>query len=363
MSHSRRLGLLAAVTLLPGVASAHVDYVTEDTHPVVAIGEFLATVFASPLNVALLVGGAVGAVGVTVTYLRYADSVTDVRVGIRTLQSYRPYLPWMLRLSLGLPLVGAGFTGYYFSPSVPIEARLLQVFVGFLLLFGLATRLVAAIGLGAYLFGLVANPSLLLASEYIGGFLAIIAVGPGQPSADMMFRRIAVTDGTLLSRLRELPTPGEVVARAGFTPGAVPLLLRVGLGANFVYLGVAGKWLQPGRALTVVSQYDLTSVVPVAPELWVFGAGLVEIGVGVLFITGCFTRGAAATGFLILTTTLFGLPNDPVLAHVTLFGLSSALLVTGSGPYSLDAGLIPRLHERLKPASPPRRTAGDQTAD
>jgi IMP dehydrogenase len=32
--------------------------------------------------------------------LRYGDRLTDVEVGIRTLGSYRPYLPWMLRLGL-----------------------------------------------------------------------------------------------------------------------------------------------------------------------------------------------------------------------------------------------------------------------
>lgn len=329
---------------------AHVDYVTDDSHPAVALVEFLMAVFSSPLNVALVVGGAVGTVGLAASYLRYAGRIPDVEVGIQTLRSYRPYLPWMLRLSLGLPLVGAGFTGYYFSPVVTVEARLVQVFIGFMLLFGLATRLVALLGLGAYLIGLASYPSLLLASEYVAGFLAVVAVGPGQPSADMLIRRIVVTDGTLLSRLRGTTTPGEIANRLGLTPGVAPLVLRVGLGFNFAYLGITQKWLQPGRALQVVERYDLTAVVPVAPELWVFGAGLVEFGVGVLFIFGCLTRGAAAAGFLLLTTTLFGLPNDPVLAHVTLFGFSSALLVTGSGPYSLDASVIPRLRARLSPA-------------
>ena len=343
-------GTVGVTLTASGVASAHVDYVTDADNPAVAVAQFLAAVFSSPLNVALVVAGGVGATLVALAYLRYADRFTDVHVGIRTLKSYRPYLPWMLRLSLGLPLVGAGFTGYYFSPAVPADARLLQVFLGFMLLFGLATRLVAVAGLGAYLVGLATNPELLLASEYVAGFLGILIVGPGQPSADMLLRRVAVTDGTLLSRFRSVPTPGELVTSVT-TPALAPVLIRAGLGFNFLYLGITQKWLQPGRALAVVEQYGLTSVVPVAPELWVFGAGLVEAGVGVLFLTGCFTRGAASAGFLLLTTTLFGLPNDPVLAHVTLFGLSSALMVTGSGPYSLDADLIPRLHDRLA-ASP-----------
>jgi len=38
-------------------------------------------------------------------------------------------------------------------------------------------------------------------------------------------------------------------------------------------------------------------------------------------------------------TTLFGLPDDPVVAHISLFGLVSALLITGAGPYSIDSWL------------------------
>jgi len=327
---------------------AHVDYVTDDEGAAVEVAEFLGRVLADPTTVLLVVAGLAGAVGAAIVYLRYAHRLTDVRVGIRTLASYRPYLPWMLRLGVGLPLVGAGFAGYYFSPSVAVEARLLQVGLGFLLLFGLATRLVACVGLVAYGAGLAVHfPTLLLASEYVAGFLAILVVGPGQPSADMLLRRVALTDGTVLSRARELPTVGGVLGRAGVSRASAPVVLRAGLGFNFAYLGVTQKWLRPGQALAVVARYDLTSVVPVAPEAWVFGAGLVEVGVGTLLVVGLFGRGVATAGFVLLTTTLFGLPNDPVLAHVTLFGLTSALMVTGSGPYSLDAHVLPALHRRL----------------
>jgi uncharacterized membrane protein YphA (DoxX/SURF4 family) len=359
--------VLMLVTLLTqgvGTASAHVDYVTDDDHSDVSVEEFFAAALGEPLNLVLLAAGGVGAAVVAGGYLRYASRLTDVQVGIRTLRSYRPYLGWMLRLGIGLPLVGAGFSGYYFSPSVPAEARLLQVIVGFALLFGLATRPVAAVGLIAYVAGLVGNfPELLLASEFVGGFLGILVVGPGQPSADMLLRRLVVTDGTLLSRFRGVPTPGTLLNRVGLTHELGPVLIRIGLGVNFIYLGTVQKWFQPGEGLAVVARYDLTSVVPVSPELWVFGAGLVEFGIGVLFLTGCFTRGAAVAGFVVLTMTLFGLADDPVLAHVTLFGLTSAMMITGSGRYSLDETLVPWLHRRLaadpEPADPPATTASD----
>jgi uncharacterized membrane protein YphA (DoxX/SURF4 family) len=271
-------------------------------------------------------------------------------VARQTLASYAPYLPWMLRLSVGLPLVGAGFAGYYFTPSVPVRLQLLQVVLGFLLLFGLATRLVAAAGIVAYLGGLVVFGSeLLLASEYLAGFAGLVLLGAGQPSADGLLRRLAVTDGTAVNRLTAgRPRLLPALRAVGIDRRLAPVVIRVLLGLNFVLLGVVEKWFQPERAAAVVAKYDLTAVVPVAPELWVFGAGLVEVLVGLLLVVGLFSRGAAALGFVILTTTLFGLPDDPVLAHVTLFGLSSAVLVTGAGRYSLDAAVVPAVARRLR---------------
>jgi uncharacterized membrane protein YphA (DoxX/SURF4 family) len=351
--------LVALVSVVTGTATAHVDYVTDGDEPT-SVAELLAGAFGSATNLAALGTGTAVVVAGTVAYLRYGSRIPDIAVARKTLSSYRPYLPWLLRLSVGLPLVGAGFAGYLFSPSVAVEGRLLQVSIGFLLLFGLATRPVAAVGLVAYLAALVwQGPPMLLASEYVAGFLAIVVVGPGQPSADMMLRRLVVTDGTIASRLRGTRIPRELLASARIRPAAVPVLVRLFLGLNFIYLGISQKLLQPGPALAVVAKYDLTAVVPVSPELWVVGAGLTEAAVGVAFVAGLFTRGSAAVGFLLLTTTLFGLPDDPVLAHVTLFGLTSALLVTGAGRFSLDARLVPALRRRLDPDGDPVDAVGD----
>jgi uncharacterized membrane protein YphA (DoxX/SURF4 family) len=347
------VGALAGVSVAAHPAAAHVDYVTEDTDEGPAVVDFLLAVLADPLNLVLLGAGGVGVAVATAGWLRYGDHLTDVTVMRRTLRSYQPYLGWLLRLAVGLPLMGAGFGGYFFSPAVPVEVRLVQITLAFLLLFGLATRLAAAAGLVTYAIGLATHfPTLLLSSEYVAGFLGILLVGPGQPSADLLFRRLVLTDGTFASRFRDVTTPSDLLAGVGIEKTAAPLLVRLFLGFNFAFLGLTEKWLTPGRALQVVEKYQLTRVVPVSPEMWVFGAGLGELVVGLLILTGTFTRSAAGAGFLILTTTLFGLPDDPVLAHVTLFGLTSALLITGSGPVALDRSVIPALRARLgTPAS------------
>jgi len=351
--HRLATGALAGMVVAVRPAAAHVDYVTEGGGGGPGVVDFLTAVFSNPLNLVLLGIGGVGVAVATAGWLRYGDRVKDVTVMRRTLRSYQPYLGWLLRLAIGLPLMGAGFGGYFFSPAVPVEARLVQITLAFLLLFGLATRLAAAAGLVTYAVGLATHfPTLLLGSEYVAGFLGILLVGPGQPSADLLFRRLVLTDGTIASRFRDVTTPNDLLASVGVEKATAPLFIRLFLGFNFAYLGVTEKWLDPGRALQVVEKYQLTSVLPVAPEMWVFGAGLGELVVGLCILTGTFTRSAAGAGFLILTTTLFGLPDDPVLAHVTLFGLTSALLITGSGPVALDRSVIPVLRAHFGTTPP-----------
>lgn len=330
------LGLFALLGL-SGTASAHVDYVVDSAADVKDALGFLVDVLSEPLNAALVGGGGIAVVAAALAYLRFRPAARDFAVLRATLREYDDLVPWMLRLSVGLPVVGAGFAGYYFSPVVQADLRLFQIAVGFLLLFGLATRVVALAGLIGYLLGLATEPALLLSSEYVGGLLAIVLLGSGRPSADQMLQRVADAEGTIYGRLDPIHGLASGLNEwTGTREKYAPTLVRLALGFNFFYLGFTQKLFAPGPALAVVEKYDLTSVVPVDPGLWVVGAGLTEMAVGFALFVGLFTRGTAAVAFTMLTMTLFGLPDDPVLAHVTLFGMVSMLFITGSGPIAVD---------------------------
>lgn len=336
---TRAVVFLASLALA-GTASAHVRYVVDDPADVESILAFLTDTLSTPPNAVLLGGGALGAVAAVLAYRRFEPLERDRELFAAAMADYRDLLPWLLRLSLGIPLVGAGFSGYYFTPLLESDARLVFIGLGFLLLFGLATRLVAGVGLALYLAGLATDPVLLLQFEYVGGFLALVVVGSGRPSADDVLQRLAADDDTAYGRVdpvhdlavgfRERIAPAEAL---------VPLVVRLSLALTFAYLGVVEKLLNPGAALGVVAKYDLTAVVPVAPELWVVGAALAEVAVGVVLAVGLYTRAAAGLSLGLFTLTLFGLPDDPVLAHLSLFGLASALIITGAGRYSLDDAL------------------------
>jgi uncharacterized membrane protein YphA (DoxX/SURF4 family) len=334
---------VGALLSVSGTASAHVRYVVDSPADVADALGFLFDVLSEPFNAALLGGGAVGVLVAMLTYLRFRPAARDLAVLRGTLRGYDDLVPWMLRLSVGLPLVGAGFAGYFFSPVVHAEARVLQVAIGFLLLFGLATRAVALVGLLVYLGGLVGDSALLLASEYVGGLLAIALLGGGRPSADQLLQRVADAEGTLYGRFDPVHRVASWLnRRTDPYEQYAPTPVRLTLGFNFFYLGFTQKLFAPGPALGVVEKYDLTAIVPVDPGLWVVGAGVVEMSVGVALVVGLFTRATAATAFTMLTLTLFGLPDDPVLAHVTLFGMVSMLFITGSGPVAVDEWLRER---------------------
>jgi len=337
-----------------GPFPAHVDYVTDDPEEVINAFTFVAETLADPLNAALFAAGTVGALLAVVAGVWLRSRVMDFRVLAATLDSYRDLVPWMLRLSIGLPTLGAGFAGYLFTPLVGTEFRIPLIAVGFLLLTGTATRAVALVGLVLWLAGAVLQPALLLALEYPFAFVAILLAGSGRPSGDGMLSRLASTPGTYYRQVDPVHrVAAGLSARVDGYEAFVPVAIRLGLGLSFVYLGVVEKLLNPGRAVLVVEKYDLTAVVPVDPGVWVVGAAATEIGVGLLLLAGFLTRGTAAVAFVVLTTTLFGLPDDPVLAHVSLFGLTSAVFTLGAGPYSLDSLLDRRADERTQPDAAP----------
>lgn len=329
------LGLLAAP-----LAAGHVDYVASDDGSSSVQGpiELLDAVASDTLGLVSLGLGLLTVLGLAWTWRQWGPYIPDVDVLRDALEGYEELVPWMIRLSVGLPLVGAGFAGYLITPALAVEVRVLQVLVGFLLLLGLATRVAAALALlGWFSVASVHGPSLLLAGEFTGAFLALVLLGPGRPSLDHLLETVADNRGTVYNRLDPVHEVAEEFRR--FVSPAVtwaPVAVRVTLGATFAYLGVVEKIAHPGPAIALAVDLGLPELVPLSAEVWVLGAGLVEVGVGLALVAGLFTRAASAAAFLVLTVTLFALPSDPVLAHVSLFGLCSVVFTWGPGRFALD---------------------------
>lgn len=260
-----------------------------------------------------------------------------------SLSDYHRYIPWILRLSAGIALMGAGLEGYLFASHLEVAPRgpagVVLIACGFALLVGVAVRVAALLALFVYAYALgVAGLDTLMVAEVAAALIVLTGIGPGRPSLDDLFSRaLPAAPRTIrpAGRLRVVLGP-EAGADLGVAMNTwVPVLLRVGLGIALLYAGLVEKILDPQRALATVEQYNLAFWIVDGP-LWVFLAGMVEIFLGLALITGTSVRPIAALTFLVLTFTLFAIPDDPVVAHVALWGIASAVFIFGAGPRSID---------------------------
>ena len=307
----------------------HVAYVTEPEPSPDPIG-FLLGVLAEPGATVLLIAAAVAGLALLIGWELFADRLAPWQRFVDRAWSYRDLVPWMLRLSFGLVLIGAGLTRVLFAPDVQIAGwpYVLLTALGFLLLLGFAVRPAALLGLAAYLVAIVLDPRVTAMLEVTGGLAAVALLGPGRPSLDDLLRAAFPS------------APGATVATKapghGRYEDLVPLLVRLGLGGSLLASGIADKILIYDQGLEAVAKYHLTALVPVDPGLWVVGAAVAEAGLGIAILLGLATRLTAILAFGFLTLAMFGLPDDPVVAHVGLFGCCSVLVVLGAGSWSLE---------------------------
>jgi hypothetical protein len=131
---------------------AHVDYVTDPAASPDPIGFLLATL-ADPVSLLILVAGAVVVAGLVVAWARWRPLEGPRQRFVVHGQQYAEFVPWMIRLSVGLVLVGAGLSRVLFMPTLPASTilALLLTAAGFLILVGLAVRPAAIAALGGYL--------------------------------------------------------------------------------------------------------------------------------------------------------------------------------------------------------------------
>lgn len=232
------------------------------------------------------------------------------------LDTYDEYLPWILRLSLGIALIGASVAHVFISPVLHVGAFAgIELIVGFTLLAGFLVVPSALIAL--ILYGIALSQSFYIAGnlELAAALLALLILGSARPGIDDL-----------------LGVPHIKTERF---KKYVPLLLRLGIGGALVFLSLYEKVLNPHVSDLVVVKYGLNNILPVGAAMWVFAVGMIELAVGIFILIGFQTRLVTAIAFVVLMTTFFFFKEE-VYSHVTLFGVLSALFITGGGKWSLD---------------------------
>lgn len=301
--------------------TGHINYVTsleeQSQYAGSDITFFIETIL-NPLNLILILGAIVLTLFIAHFVTTNKFCTIKIKKIIQRANSYRNLTSWMMRLSLGISLIGSGAHQSLISPTLPNfpQFSLLQIALGFFILTGFLLT-------PAYLLTIVLFTIAITKNPYLIGNLDLIALSI---AALIISNPIPGLDHLLGLNIKK--TSSRLVNYA-------PLILRLGIGTSMIFLAFYEKFLNPHLSQLVVTKYHMTEAIPVSSQMWVFGAGTVELLLGFLFLIGFKTRLISAIAFIVLSGSFFFF-NEDVYSHVTLFGLLSVLFITGAGIPSLD---------------------------
>jgi uncharacterized membrane protein YphA (DoxX/SURF4 family) len=247
---------------------------------------------------------------------------------IRALERYARTGPLALRVALGGSLLAAVAAGWLFVPSLSVERDALgygilavEMLCGLLIVLGLFTRYASVL---LALLGVVAMmpfsfESILEQVHILGIAIFLFITGPGRVSIDG--RRHA--DRPLAHR---------------DAPATALLLLRLAMGFGIAYGALTEKLLNPPLAQALLDQSPFLNVLRgfgVGDPAFIWLAGVTELAIGVVVLSGQITRPVLAVGFGLFTVTLFvfGLPE--LIGHLPYYGIMLTLFIApypGSAP-------------------------------
>lgn len=313
--------ILLLVSALPNNVSAHVAYVVGHEEMSEKMGMDFDYILNAILSVDFLVYSLASIVAVLVIW-HIAHKYTPVKRNLayaRTrLESYHELIPWILRLSLGITLIGAGSEQVLISPVLDGMSvfSTVQIIIGFLYLLGFLLVPVTIVTIILYILALSTDVYLIGNIDVLALALGFLVFHSARPGLDDML------GFNLLSHIR--------IKREYLAP-----MVRAGIGISMIFLAFYEKILNPHMAELVVNEYSMTEFIKVDPSLWVAGAGIVELVVGLFLLIGLFTRSTACVAFIVLTVSFFFF-KESVASHVTLFGILSIVAIEGGGKWSVD---------------------------
>jgi len=296
-----------------GSLARHVKWFTDPSrHP---------TDYSLLLTLPLIAAFAVAAIAVgAAAYIQ--RTVREPRI-FRALERFAWLGPLALGVHVGVALIWAATLGMLFVPSLRVERDelgfallIVEGLCGVLLLVGFGTR-VAAVALG--LLGVVAMmpfnfESILEQVHILGIAIFLFITGRGAVSIDRMFRQ-------------QKALPVRVAPALALT------LLRICMGVGIAFGALTEKLLDPALAdalLTDRPYLNFVAGIGVSNGQFAYIAGLTELVIGLVIISGQLTRPVMAAGAVIFTVTLPFFGWLELLGHLPYYGIMLTLFIAPS---------------------------------
>ncbi len=316
----KKILFVLAVLLFPHISQAHVAYVV-GIDEMRSVGGFDAPYLLAPFFHLPYIGIMIGTIFlVLIGYLILNKTILGKRLSLHmkgVFDSYHEFIPWIIRLSLGIALIGAGTAGVLISPIIENTTfHTLQILLGFFLMAGFLLVPTIFCILGLYLFGLSLDIYLIGNLDFFALALGLLVFHSARPGVD---------DVLGISLLHKIHIPRIYLAP----------LLRVGIGGAMIFLALYEKIFNPHFMELVINQYHLTQILPVNAPMWVFSTGAIELAIGIFLVLGLYTRVISIIAIIVISLSFFYF-NESVYSHITLFGTLSILAIENGGLFSLD---------------------------
>jgi uncharacterized membrane protein YphA (DoxX/SURF4 family) len=239
---------------------------------------------------------------------------------MQTFERFARIAPTVLGLHVGVALVASAALGILFSPNLHPNLDLLgrailivEAMCGLMLLLGLTTRAAAVL---LALLGIVAMQplsveSILENAHVLGIAVFFFIVGRGPFSID---------------RIRGAKPP----FRQDDAPTWALTLLRVCLGFAIAFSALTEKLLDPGLAQALLLERPSLNIARsfgLGDPQFAYLAGLTELVVGIVVLSGQLTRPVIALGAILFTLTLPVFGWTEFLGHLPYFGIMFVLFM------------------------------------
>ena len=242
-----------------------------------------------------------------------------------------PWMPFAVRMHLGVALIGLLSGGYYLAPSMHLDQDVTGWLLGvvmaiaaILLVVGWNVRIAAALLVVAGPLGMLEYgfEPVLHRIDMLGLAMFLLIAGPGRWSADHE-----------LGRVRE-PTTLQL-AQAVWA-------LKLAVGTALIAVAVSEKLANPelAREFTGGGVIDLNVAeaigLPVTDTEFIRIAGAIEVLFGLLVISGALPQLIVVAAGIPFNLTLYFFGTTELIGHLPVYGAMLVLLVFGSDPVLRD---------------------------
>lgn len=245
-------------------------------------------------------------------------------VDIPAIASIAPYLPFVMRMHLGVSLVGLLSLGFYLSPTMDLTWNVASIVLGAVMLTvavlmfaGFHTKIAAWLLIAAGPIGIVEYSFLDVIQRFdlFGVAVFLLITGSGRWSAD-----------DEAGRAKEFTT--EIVAKSAWA-------LRMVIGLTLIIVAFNEKLAQPDLALKFLEEYPHFNVfaelgLGTSDLEFTRIAGAIEILFGLLIISGALPQIGVLIIGIPFNLTLFFFGDVELIGHLPIYATMVVLLVLGS---------------------------------